>query len=298
MNTFSPSGTCIFSIDVEDWFHILDSPQTPDIAEWDALPSRVVPNFLRLLDLLDQHGVSATCFFLGWIAAKFPQLVKEASRRGHEIASHGHAHRLVCHMRQAEFAEDARSSRSALEDISGTAVVGFRAPGFSATQRTPWFFDSVLQAGYAYDSSVFPTHHGHGGMPEAEYAPHFIGDLLECPITVARVLGQPTCCFGGGYLRLSPLRLIRAMARRVFREGRPVIFYVHPREIDPSQPRLPMPLQRRFKSYVNIASTVGKITSLLAEFKFVTFGRLAEQYVQPATCWIDSPQPKVMAGGA
>ncbi|HSU59397.1 MAG TPA: XrtA system polysaccharide deacetylase [Bryobacteraceae bacterium] len=291
-------AACVFSVDVEDWFHILGLPGSSTCSEWETFPSRVERNFLRLLDLLDQHLVSSTCFFLGWVAQKYPRLVREAFQRKHEIASHGNKHRLIYEMSRSEFREDASSSRKLLEDISGASVDGFRAPGFSVTPATSWFFETLLEAGFRYDSSVFPARHGHGGMPGAARGPHFIGELLEFPITVASVLGRPACFFGGGYLRLSPLPVIRAMAAQVLDEGRPIIFYVHPREIDSSQPRLPMPLHRRFKSYVNIASTERKITSLLAEFKFDTFGRLSEQYVERANCWIDSPQPRVMAGGA
>lgn len=291
-------GPCVFSVDVEDWFHILDSPASPGITQWDVLPSRVERNLLHILDLLDEHGVSSTCFFLGWVARRFPSLVKEAARRRHELASHGNVHRLVHDMSQAEFLEDALTSRKALEDISGTHVKGFRAPGFSATAATPWFFETLLEAGFLYDSSVFPARHGHGGMPGAAYAPHFIGDLLEFPVTVARTFGRQLCFFGGGYLRLSPLPLVRAMTTRVLNEPRPVLFYLHPREIDPAQPRLPMTLNRRFKSYVNLESTERKITSLLAEFQFVTFAELSKQYAETAVRRTASPQPNRMAARA
>lgn len=272
------SGACVFSIDVEDWFHILDSPATPVVEVWDTLPSRVERNLRRLFDLLDEHEVSATCFFLGWVARRFPCLVKEALGRGHEIASHGYAHRLVHHMTEAEFFEDASGSRKLLEDIAGVSVAGFRAPGFSATSAVPWFFDTVLESGYMYDSSLFPARHGHGGVPGAKLAPHFIGDLLEFPVTMERILGHPLCFFGGGYLRLSPLRVIRRMAARVLDDGRPVVFYLHPREIDPEQPRLPMAFKRRFKSYINLASTERKVSRLLSGFEFVTLAKLAHSY--------------------
>jgi polysaccharide deacetylase family protein (PEP-CTERM system associated) len=295
-NELAPK-TCIFSVDVEDWFHILDSPATPHIQEWDALPSRIERNLLRLFDLLDERDVSSTCFFLGWVARKFPDLVKEALRRGHEIASHGYAHRLVGRMTQAEFFEDACGSRKLLEDISGSAVTGFRAPGFSATSATPWFFDTVLESGYGYDSSLFPARHGHGGLPGAICAPHFIGELLEFPMTMVHISGRPLCFFGGGYLRLSPLPLVRAMAARVLAHGQPVIFYVHPREIDPEQPRLRLSLRRQFKSYVNVASTEKKVASLLADFEFVTFASLANRYRQMMVCENFAYRPKAMAAG-
>jgi polysaccharide deacetylase family protein (PEP-CTERM system associated) len=272
---------CIFSIDVEDWFHILDLPSTPDIAEWDALPSRVEKNFHALLDVLDEKKVKATCFFLGYVAKRFPHLVREAVARGHEPASHGYAHRLVYTQTEGEFLEDARRARQTIEDAAGRAVSGYRSSGFSVTDKTPWFFDKVREAGYRYDSSVFPAARGHGGLAGARTEPHVMtkaGDLVEFPITVANVLGKPMCFFGGGYLRLYPYGVIRAMSRRVLEEGRPVVFYVHPREVDPSHPRLPMGRARAFKSYVNLRTTEKKIRRIADDFELTTFeGFLAER---------------------
>lgn len=277
---------CIFTIDVEDWFHILDLPSTPDIGEWDSLPSRVEINFVRLLDILAEYDVVATCFFLGWIAERFPHLVREAVHRGHEIASHGYAHRLVYRMNRAEFYEDAVRSRKTLEDIAGSAIAGYRATGFSTTEQTPWFFETVRGAGYSYDSTVFPAARGHGGMKSGALAPHTIatprGSLVEFPISVSPLLGRPMCFFGGGYLRLFPYPLIRRMAISVLQCNRPVIFYVHPREIDPEHPRLPMGAWRRFKSYVNLTTTERKVRNLLSDFEFTTFrGYLSEMKQAP-----------------
>jgi polysaccharide deacetylase family protein (PEP-CTERM system associated) len=265
---------CIFSIDVEDWFHLLDLPSTPPISTWDALPSRVENNFLRLLDILDESGAQATCFFLGWVAQRFPHLVREAAKRGHEIASHGYSHILAYQVTADEFYEDAVRAKQAIEDISGHAVWGYRASGFSVTEATPWFFEKLIEAGYRYDSSVFPAPRGHGGLREGQSAPYEIespAGFMEFPVSVERVAGFPVCFFGGGYLRLFPFSVIRQMTRRVLRQGRPVIFYVHPREIDLQAPRLPMGMSRRFKSYVNLATTEPKIRSLLAEFEVTTF---------------------------
>lgn len=265
----------IFSVDVEDWFHILDVPSTPPLSTWDALPSRVETNFLRLLDLFDQTGTKTTCFFLGWVAARFPALPREAARRGHEVASHGHAHRLVHSQTREEFLADVLKARQILEDITGQPVEGYRSPGFSLSASTGWFFETLLAAGYRYDSSVFPAAHGHGGLHTARKDPHWRmypgGALVEFPISVADVLGRRQCFFGGGYLRLFPYRLIKNMAARVERDGRPVVFYVHPREVDPDHPRLPMSATRRFKSYVNLHTTEPKIRRILADFKTIPF---------------------------
>jgi polysaccharide deacetylase family protein (PEP-CTERM system associated) len=262
----------IFSVDVEDWFHILDVAAEPPLETWAALETRVEKNFRRLLELFAQHHARTTCFFLGWVGEHFPQLVREAVRGGHEVASHGYAHKLVYQMTRQQFIADAVRAKRILEDISGEPVRGYRSAGFSVTESTKWFFDALAEAGYHYDSSVFPAMRSHGGMPAARREPHQIeAGLIEFPITVADLFGQPMCFFGGGYLRLFPYALIRRMAQRVLAEGRPVIYYIHPREIDPSHPRLPMSALRRFKSYVNLQSTEGKLTRILEEFAAVSF---------------------------
>jgi len=271
----------IFSVDVEDWFHILDVPGTPGIAEWGNLPSRVEKNFHKLLDIFSENNVQVTCFFLGWIAERFPQLVKEAAARGHEVASHGYGHRLVYEQQREGFYDDVHRARLLLEDLTGQPVVGYRAPGFSTTEETPWFFDVLVDAGYQYDSSVFPAAHGHGGMREGRRDPHRLKDgLLEFPITVADLVGKPICFFGGGYLRLFPYWLVRRMSQHVLAEGRPVVFYIHPREIDPGHPRLPMGPKRKFKSYVNLETTETKIRNILRDFPVTTFRAVAANYPQ------------------
>jgi polysaccharide deacetylase family protein (PEP-CTERM system associated) len=262
----------ILSVDVEDWFHILEAASAPDISQWDSLPSCVEQNFRKLLDLFSEKNVRVTCFFLGYVAERYPQLVKEALDRGHEIASHGYAHRLIYTMTPQAFLEDARKSKEILEGISGQAVNGYRAPGFSVTADTPWFFEKLVEAGYQYDSSVFPAPRQHGGLSTNKYSPHMIADkLMEFPITVADVLGKRFCFFGGGYLRLFPYPVVRQMCRKVLGENRPVVFYIHPREIDPNHPRLSLGLARTFKSYVNLKTTEPKLRHILDEFQVTTF---------------------------
>lgn len=265
---------CIFSIDVEDWFHILDLTTTPEMSRWDLLPARVERNFLKLLTILEEAKAKATCFFLGWIAEKHPHLVREAVRQGHEIASHGYGHRLVYEMSPEEFFEDAVRSKRIIEEIGGQPVSGYRAAGFSVTKDTPWFFDRLIQAGYRYDSSVFPAPREHGGLPNGQFGPYRVdqsGDFVEFPASVESVVGKPLCFFGGGYLRLFPYPVIKSMTRRVLDQGRPVIFYVHPREIDVESPRLVMGFKRRFKSYVNVSTTEPKIRKILSDFEMATF---------------------------
>ncbi len=273
---------CIFSVDVEDWFHILDLPSTPDLAKWDSLPSRVEKNFSRLMEISGEQGVRMTCFFLGWVAQKYPHLLRLAQSCGHEIASHGFSHRLVYKMSPGEFLQDALRSKRRIEDIAGCEVAGYRASGFSVNRDTPWFFETLAAAGYQYDSSIFPAGRGHGGLPGSDHAPYAVltgaGEVVEFPITVTKILTAPVCLFGGGYLRLAPWPLIKRGATQVLSEGRPVIFYVHPREIDPEQPRLPMSYFRQFKSYINLGTTEKKVKYILSEFEFATFGELLPKY--------------------
>jgi polysaccharide deacetylase family protein (PEP-CTERM system associated) len=277
--TFRNVQQSIFSIDVEDWFNLSGTGHEPPPSQWDHLESRLEKNFRGLLELLAQAGGTATCFFVGYFAKRFPHLVREAGAAGHEIASHSYFHRLAYDMSPAEFYEDALASRQLLEDISGGPVRGYRAPAFSVTARTPWFFDKVAEAGYSYDSSVFPARHQTGGLAGSGFEPYAVattaGALTEFPITVVPVLGTRLCFFGGGYLRLFPFSVIRTMARRTLDHGRPIVFYIHPREIDPAQPRMPLSLRRRFSCYVNLRSTRAKLEAILREFRVTSF----DQYI-------------------
>lgn len=265
----------IISIDVEDWFHLLELESTPDITEWGKLESRVETTFRQLLDEFDKTEVKATCFFLGWVAEQYPALVREAFSRGHEIASHGYAHQLVYTQTKEQFSSDIRRSKALLEDIIGVSVSGYRAPGFSITQQSLWAFDEIAHAGFKYDSSVFPAVRQHGGIRDANIAPYWIetasGPLLELPMSILPLLGQRIFVFGGGYLRLTPFKIIEWLGRSVNQSGRPVIYYLHPREIDPGHPRLSMGAVRKFKSYVNLKSTMPKLRRLLRSQQLVPF---------------------------
>ena len=271
---------CIFSIDVEDWFHFLNLPTAPKISEWDRLPSSVEKNFLKTLELFTVSEIKVTCFFLGWIARKYPHLVQQAARMGHEIASHGMVHRLVYDMSAAEFLADAKGSKDILENIVGHKILGYRAAGFSVTDKTPWAFEKLLEAGYAYDSSIFPTKwtnkvtHG-GGMLTNHYGPHMLSiakqEIAEFPVSVKNVFKQPLCFFGGAYLRIFPYFMIKRAALDVLKEGRPTCFYVHPREIDPSHPRLAMNPILRLPAYMNLKTTEKKIREIIRDFEFETF---------------------------
>ena len=272
----------IFSIDVEDWFNISGSGKEPPPSEWDALPSTVEKNFRGMLEMMGARKARVTCFFLGYFAKRFPTLVKEAAAQGHEIASHSYYHRLAYELSPEEFLKDVSDAKKTLEDIAGVQVHGFRAPAFSVTPKNMWFFDKLIEAGYTYDSSVFPAPHQTGGLPGAPLAPYIVkrekGELKEFPITAVDVFGKPMCFFGGGYLRLFPYPVIRSMAKRALASNRPVIYYVHPREIDPGQPRLDMSAKRRFTTYVNLSTTRGKIDNILRDFEVCSFAEYMKQH--------------------
>lgn len=266
---------CIFTVDVEDWFHILDLPSTPKFEQWDAMPSRVEENFRYMLNIFSESNVHVTLFVLSWVANRFPQLIKDAHAAGHEIASHGSRHELVYEIGQERFREDVIHSKKVLENLIGESVNGYRAPGFSVTEATPWFFDELAKAGYTYDSSIFPGTRGHGGLKSAPNEPYTVetdyGRIEEFPISLSKTLGKELYFFGGGYLRFFPYSLIKSKIKDVLKEERPVIFYLHPREIDPDQPRLEMSAKRRFMTYYNLASVEGKMRKLFREHDISTF---------------------------
>jgi polysaccharide deacetylase family protein (PEP-CTERM system associated) len=270
-----------FTVDVEEWFHVLDVDSAPRREDWDAQPARVERNTRVLLDRLDDAGVKGTFFVLGWIAERYPDLVREVAARGHEVACHGHEHLLAFRVGRGAFRGDARRGKQTLEDTIGAPVVGYRAAGFSITENTPWAFDELAEAGFRYDSSVFPARRGHGGFPGGLPMPHRIrgpegGDLAEFPIPPVRLGPLAVPFAGGGYLRLFPAPFVRLCARRSLRAGVPVNVYVHPREVDPAQPRLSLGWKRRFMTYVNVARGERKVEALLRAFPAARFRRLAD----------------------
>jgi polysaccharide deacetylase family protein (PEP-CTERM system associated) len=277
-NSSSPGNA--LTVDVEEWFHILDSPSAPSMEKWDVLESRVGRNLDQILVMLDETGVSATFFWLGWVAERNKSLVIRCQQAGHEIASHGYGHLLAYKVGAKIFREDIDRSKKILEDITGEAVIGFRAPGFGITDETGWAFSVIREVGYEYDSSVFPANRGHGGMKKSPLRPYIIqtrfGPLLEFPMSTIQVLGRRLALFGGGYLRLTPRWILRYGVNQLRSKGYPLIVYVHPREIDPNHPRLPLNHYRAFKSYVSLKSTMPKLQWLCQEQKFVQLRKLAK----------------------
>jgi polysaccharide deacetylase family protein (PEP-CTERM system associated) len=261
------------TVDVEEYFHpnAMDDAVSPDA--WDALPTRVEANTYRLLDLLSAHDVRATFFILGWVAQRAPRLVTEIARRGHEVACHGFAHRLVYRLGPERFRADVTRARAQLEDLVGEPVGGFRAASWSIVDSTLWALDVLIELGFEYDSSIFPIRHDLYGIPTFSRLPVRVrrpaGEILEIPPSTIRMLGRNWPVAGGGYLRLLPYWVTRGALRRLnHREGIPGMVYVHPWELDVDQPRLPAGRRARLRQYTNLRRTEPRLRRLLQEFRF------------------------------
>jgi polysaccharide deacetylase family protein (PEP-CTERM system associated) len=259
------------SIDVEDYFQV--SALAPHIprSEWERMPCRVERNVDAILALLSESGAQATFFTLGWIAERYPALVTRIVAEGHELASHGYDHERVNHQGRGDFYEDIRKAKLLLEDLAGAKVRGYRAPSFSIGESSFWAFDCIAEAGYAYSSSVYPIRHDHYGMPDASRFPFYpVADLLEIPVTTARLLTANLPAGGGGYFRLFPYALSRALIRRVnTADRRPALFYFHPWELDPGQPRIAgTTLKTRFRHYLNLHRMEARLRRLLRDFSW------------------------------
>jgi polysaccharide deacetylase family protein (PEP-CTERM system associated) len=274
--------TNAMTIDVEDYFQV--SAFAPYIArdEWDTRECRVERNVNRILDMLSSHGAKATFFTLGWIAERYPQLVRRIVAEGHELASHGYGHERASDQSEEVFLSDIRRAKLLLEDLGGVAVRGYRAPSFSIGTRNLWAFDCLQAAGYDYSSSIYPIRHDHYGMPDAPRFAHQVRDgLLEVPVTTLRMLQRNLPSSGGGYFRLLPYGLSRWMLKRVNAQDRQAaIFYFHPWEIDAEQPRVAgIDARTRFRHYVNIGRMEDRLNRLMADFKW---GRMDQIFLPAA----------------
>jgi polysaccharide deacetylase family protein (PEP-CTERM system associated) len=266
-----------FTVDVEEYFQVSVFDDVVERSAWDRLPSRVEANVDVLLELLERHRTVGTFFTLGWIADRKPALVRRIAAAGHEIASHGWWHRRVSKLRPPEFREEIRRSKSILEDVSGQGVVGFRAPSFSIVPGVEWAFDVLLEEGYRYDSSLFPIRRPDYGYPSAATVPHHLeraaGSLLELPMATTTIGGLRFPAAGGGYLRQLPYGIIARAFRQQTAAGLPAMFYIHPWEIDPDQPRLAAPMVARWRHYRGLERTLPRIERLLREFRFTSVAR-------------------------
>ncbi len=324
-----------FTVDVEDYYHVEAFADRIGLADWDSYPSRVAANTRRVLALLEQYQVRATFFVLGWVAYRFPHLVREIQAAGHDIGCHSFAHRLIYRLTPSQFRSDLRRATTILEDLTGRPVTAFRAPSFSITPDSLWALEILIEEGYRYDSSIFPIYHDKYGIPGSPRFPYTIRfgteeelsvegpesraragrgaslcdvvpweascrlaldpglstpDACDClrefPPAVARLFGHNLPVAGGGYFRLYPARLtLRLLAQINRRDRRPFMFYLHPWELDPDQPRLPCSLRSRFRHYQNLDSTERKLHRLLSTF---CFGPLSQSLQQAANANVEA----------
>ncbi len=264
-----------FTVDVEDWYQVADFDAVVPFDSWDRYESRVRRNTERILELCAERRVKGTFFVLTWNAERYPDVVRDIHAAGHEVATHGYAHRIVYEQTPEEFRADVARAKQTLEDLIGEAVIGYRAPSFSFTQKSLWAPDILLDLGFRYDSSVFPVRDALYGLPDAERFPYVIRErdgrqLIEFPITTTVFMGRNFPLGGGGYLRVFPYLYMKWGMRRVNRqEGQSALVYIHPWEIDPGQPRMKTAGRRGFSShYVNLGRTEAKLRALLRDFQF------------------------------
>lgn len=270
------------SVDVEDWFQVGAFERTISRDDWSALDHRVERNTDAVLALFDDAGVKGTFFILGWVAERYPALIRRIAEAGHEVASHGHDHRRVFTFTPEEWRKDLRHSREVLENASGTQVTGYRAPSFSIDQRTPWAHVILAEEGYAYSSSVAPVRHDHYGWPDSPrfaWRPVADSDMIELPVTTARFQGRTVAAGGGGFFRLLPYAFSRWAIRQVNeRDRRPAIIYFHPWEIDPDQPRVRnAPLRSRLRHYTNLSVMAPKLRRLARDFAWGRVDHIASR---------------------
>ncbi|MBX9631935.1 MAG: DUF3473 domain-containing protein [Burkholderiales bacterium] len=268
------------TIDVEDYFQVSALAPYIERSRWDAMPCRVERNVDVILGLLSDHGAKATFFTLGWIAERYPAVVRRIVDGGHELASHGYSHHRATEQSHADFREDIVRAKQVLEQIAGREVRGYRAPSFSIGHTNLWAFDCLLEAGYRYSSSVYPVRHDHYGMPDAPRFPFEVRPgLVEIPVTTSRMMNTNVPTGGGGYFRLFPYSVSKWLIQRVNRlDQKPAMFYFHPWEIDPEQPRIrEADAKARFRHYVNLHRNEGKLKRLLSDFRW---GRMDQVFLE------------------
>lgn len=273
----TPLVTHAMTVDVEDYYHVAAFAKVIKPSEWNNWPSRVEENTERLLQLFDDHQIKITFFILGWVAEKYPQLVKEIRQQGHEIASHGFSHQLIYTQTPDIFREETAKSKRILEDLAQTPITGYRAASYSITRKSLWALDILAELGFTWDSSIFPTRHDNYGIPGSPEEPYRIitsqgAALTEFPLTTAKVMGQAIPAAGGGYFRQYPYALSRWLFERASEnQTKPQIFYLHPWEIDPDQPRVPNASWfSNFRHYTNLKRCLPRLERMIQDFHFGT----------------------------
>lgn len=263
------------TVDVEDYFHVSAFANSINRKDWDNQPLRVENNTQRLMDLFDEAQVKATFFVLGWVADRNRSLVNEIAQRGHEVACHGYSHQLIYNQTPEVFREETFRSKNLLEDIIQKPVTGYRAASYSITRRSLWALDILVEAGFEYDSSIFPVKHDLYGIPNAKEVPHQLltpngSNLVEFPLSTAKIFNYQIPVAGGGYFRLYPYLFSRAGLSQINRHGRPFIFYLHPWEIDTDQPVIQAKWFSHFRHYNNLSKCEPRLKQLLKDFEFAT----------------------------
>ena len=277
------------TVDVEDYFHVSAFAPHVSRSDWNGIPCRVERNIECILELLSDAGVQATFFTLGWIAERYPGIVRTIRDAGHEIASHGFGHERAKDQGRDAFLADIRLAKAILEDIAGEEVRGYRAPSFSIGPANPWAFDCITEAGYRYSSSIYPIRHDHYGAPDAPRFAHEVrSGLIEVPIATVRVMGRNWPAGGGGFFRLLPYAISRWSLQRVnAADGMPAIFYFHPWELDPEQPRIRgIGVKTRFRHYLNLDRVEDRLRRLLGDFRW---DRVDRVFLNGAHRWTQSP---------
>jgi len=264
------------TVDVEDYFHVSAFANVISIDDWDKFESRVVRNTHRLLDLFAKNKIIGTFFVLGWVAERYPSLVRDIANQGHEIACHGYSHQLIYNQDKDVFRNETIKAKNLLEDIIQAEVAGYRAASYSITNKSLWALDILTEAGFTYDSSIFPIRHDRYGIPGAKSCPHILTapngkKIVEFPLSKAKWFGMDVPVSGGGYFRLLPYFVTRAGLKTIINKNcSPFIFYLHPWEIDPDQPRISAKWLSRFRHYNNLHKTELRVNKLLGEFRFST----------------------------
>ncbi len=284
-----------FTVDVEDYFHVSAFSKNIRFEEWKDRELRVVANTHRILDLLDHFQVKATFFVLGWVAEHRPFLIRDIQRAGHEIGSHSYRHELVYNMTPEDFRDDLLVSCKILEDITGERITAYRAPSFSITEKSLWALDILIEEGITLDSSIFPVRHDIYGIPDAQTDTHLIeranGAIWECPGTVCSMFGRNTAVGGGGYFRILPSQWTFSQLEKLnSRQNRPFMFYIHPWEVDPDQPRIPSSWKSYLRHYTNLKKTESRLRQLLERFRFDSLSSLVPEEASK------SSPPIVIAG--
>jgi polysaccharide deacetylase family protein (PEP-CTERM system associated) len=263
------------TVDVEDYFHVSAFSNSIDQRDWGKYQLRVESNTRRIMDLFDEHGVKATYFVLGWVAERVPALIKEIAARGHEVGCHGYSHELVYNQEPEVFRDETLRSKRLLEDIVQSPIRGYRAASYSITEKSRWALDILAEAGFDYDSSIFPVRHDRYGIPDAPEYPHRLQttsgySLVEFPLSTAKIFSYRLPIAGGGYFRLYPYMLTKAGLGQINRRQQPFIFYLHPWEIDPQQPRIEASWLSEFRHYNNLDKCESRLRHLLSDFRFGT----------------------------